>query len=213
MNTTYVKYPRSMHLPWSLGKTKDDKTLKDCHHFEGKIVVVTEKMDGENTTIYKDYIHARSIDGRNHWSRSRVKTLQSRIGHELGSYRLCGENLQAEHSIAYDSLEDYFYLFSVWSELNICLSWKETQEWATLLELTTVPVLYHGLWDEKLIQGLFSDSKRDTMEGYVVRIEDSFSYMDFSKSLAKFVRADHVNPDSDHWMFTATKENQLKTKV
>lgn len=71
--TDYVKYPRTWHLPWSQGKTKDDKTLANCEHFQGKRVIVTEKMDGENCTIYKNYIHARSIDGRDHWSRSWVK--------------------------------------------------------------------------------------------------------------------------------------------
>lgn len=207
--TDYVKYPRSYHLPWSEGKTKDDKTLKDCSQFEGKIVVVTEKMDGENTTIYKDYIHARSIDGRNHWSRSRVKNLQGLIGHELGDYRICGENLQAKHSIGYDNLSSYFYMFSIWDSLNYCLSWKETQEWAEILNLTTVPVLYHGPWDENLIKNLYTEDKRDKMEGYVVRIEDGFHYLDFSKSLAKFVRANHVDASNHHWMFTATEENLL----
>lgn len=207
--TDWVKYPRTYHLPWSEGKTKDDKTLSDCSQFEGKIVVVTEKMDGENTTIYKDYIHARSIDGRSHWSRSRVKNLAGLISHELGDYRICGENLQAKHSIKYDNLESYFYMFSIWDSLNNCLSWKETQEWAEILNLTTVPVLYHGPWDAKLIQDLYTQDKRETMEGYVVRIEDGFHYLNFNKSLAKFVRANHVDSSNHHWMFTATEENLL----
>ena len=45
--TGLVKYPRTWHLPWSEGKTKDDRTLSDCKQFEGREVVVTEKMDGE----------------------------------------------------------------------------------------------------------------------------------------------------------------------
>jgi len=32
------KYPRTHHLPWSLGATKDDKTLGSVRHFEGKRV-------------------------------------------------------------------------------------------------------------------------------------------------------------------------------
>lgn len=110
--TDYCKYPRSYHLPWSEGKTKDDRTIPDCSQFEGKEVVVTVKLDGENTSIYPDYIHARSIDGRNHWSRSWVKNLQGRIGYQLDQgWRICGENLYAKHSIKYDDLEDYFYVF------------------------------------------------------------------------------------------------------
>ena len=44
----YVKYPRTYHLPFSPGTTKDDRVLKDCSNFFGKEVVVLTKMDGEN---------------------------------------------------------------------------------------------------------------------------------------------------------------------
>lgn len=134
LKTKYWKYPRTAHLPWSEGKTSDDKTLKDCSQFEGKRVIVTEKMDGENTSIYKDYIHARSIDGRDHWSRSWVKNLQAKIGYEIpDQWRLCGENLYAKHSIGYKDLSSYFALFSIWNENNECLSWDETKEYADTL--------------------------------------------------------------------------------
>lgn len=46
--TSYVKYGRTFHLPWSPGAHDDDKTLRDTTHFAGKEVVVTLKMDGEN---------------------------------------------------------------------------------------------------------------------------------------------------------------------
>jgi hypothetical protein len=44
----YIKYPRTLHLPWSPGLTNDDRQLKSTEHFEGREVVVTVKMDGEN---------------------------------------------------------------------------------------------------------------------------------------------------------------------
>jgi hypothetical protein len=201
-------------LPFSQGKTKDDKTLKDCSQFFGKDVVVTEKMDGENTTIYKNYIHARSIDGRDHWSRSWVKNLQSKIGYEIpDSWRFCGENLYAKHSIGYKDLSSYFALFSIWNEKNVCLSWDETCEYADMLGLTMVPVLYRGVFDEKHIQSLWSENVRDEMEGYVVRLADSYPYIKFGQSVAKFVRANHVNPDNHHWMFTASEKNELNTNI
>jgi hypothetical protein len=213
--TDYVKYPRTYHLPWSEGKTKDDKTLKDCSQFEGKRVIVTEKMDGENTTMYKDYIHARSIDGRNHWSRDWVKNLQARIGYEIpDGWRLCGENLYAKHSIGYENLNSYFMLFSIWNEVNECLSWDETVEYAKILDIETVPVLYDGIWNEKLITSLYTQDKREIQEGYVVRIADAFPYINFSKSVSKFVRGNHVNPANHHWFFTCDEKNELiKTPV
>ena len=68
-----VKYPRTMHLPWSLGLTNDDKKIACLDAFIGQRVIVTEKMDGENTSMYSDYIHARSLNGGNHLSRDWVK--------------------------------------------------------------------------------------------------------------------------------------------
>ena len=61
-----VKYPITYHLPFSLGRTSDDKTLCDTDHFVGMEVVVTEKYDGENSSVYSDGFHARFIG----WSAS-----------------------------------------------------------------------------------------------------------------------------------------------
>jgi hypothetical protein len=47
-----VKYPRTYHLPWSQDKTNDDKSLKDVSCFIDKEVVVSKKLDGENTTLF-----------------------------------------------------------------------------------------------------------------------------------------------------------------
>ena len=128
------KYPRTPHLPWSPGATSDDVYLVSLDGFEGKDVVVSEKMDGENTSLYREGMHARSIDGRGHPSRDWVKRWHAGIAHEIPEgWRFCGENVYARHSVGYDSLKHYFYLFSVWTDENWCLSWTETEEWAELL--------------------------------------------------------------------------------
>jgi hypothetical protein len=204
-----VKYPRSYHLPWSLGRTDDDKTLSSVDHFIGKQVVVTEKMDGENTSIYKDFHHARSINGGKHESRSMVAQLQARLANDLpDGMRVCGENCYAKHSIGYSALPDYFLAFSIWNE-NTCLSWDETVEWAELLGIAMVPVLYRGIYDEEAIKATYIDNRTpDLMEGYVVRIADSFEYGDFSKSLAKFVRKNHVQT-SEHWKTQTVVPNKV----
>ncbi len=117
------KYPRTPHLPWSSGATSDDVRIVDLAGFEGRRVVVTEKLDGENTSLYRDGMHARSIDSRHHPSRDWVKGLQARIGYEIpDGWRLCGENMYARHSVAYDDLESFFYLFSVWNGRDECLA-------------------------------------------------------------------------------------------
>ncbi|TQV81071.1 RNA ligase family protein [Aliikangiella coralliicola] len=206
MNTRY-KYPRTPHLPWSPGATKDDTRCVTTDIFVDKKIVITEKMDGENTTLYNDHTHARSVDSRHHSSRNWIKRLHAAIAHEIpGNWRICGENLYAQHSIVYEQLSSYFYGFSIWNEENFCLSWTETMEWFEVLGLTAPPVIYRGLWDEKLVRSINVDV--NSVEGYVVRLENKFHYGDFDKSVAKWVRGGHVQTDK-HWMYSEIKTNGL----
>lgn len=208
---TYVKYPRTYHLPWSPGVGRDDRVLKNTEHFSGKEVIVSVKMDGENTSMYPDYIHARSLDSGFHESRTWVKNLHNKIAHEIPEdWRICGENLYAKHSIHYTNLSSYFQVFSVWNEENICLSWKETVEWTNLLGLETVPLLYQGKWNEQIMQNIYRpELNGDECEGYAVRLADSFDYINFEKSIAKYVRKGHVQTD-DFWMHKEIVVNGLK---
>ncbi len=198
--TSWVKYPRTHHLPWSESVNKDDRILSSMSAFEGQRVIVTEKMDGENTTLYRDYIHARSVDGRSHPGRNWVKQFWSRISADIPEgWRICGENLYAKHSIAYMDLPTYFMGFSVWTEKNDCLSWDETREWFDLIGVTPVPVLYDGIFDEVTIKGLWNPSNSEKTEGYVARLADRISYGEFRRKVGKFVRKGHVQT-TKHWM-------------
>lgn len=207
---SYKKYPRTPHLPWSPGATSDDVRVVDTSSFQGKKVVVTEKMDGENTTLYRDHLHARSLDSRHHPSRDWLKQWHAGIAFSIPpGWRICGENLFATHSVAYKSLDSYFYGFSIWDENNTCLSWENTLEWFDLLGVHPVPVLYEGIWDSNVIEQLQVDPL--TTEGYVVRLADSFAYQDFAIRVAKWVRAHHVQTDK-HWMQAEIVPNQLRSK-
>lgn len=210
--TDFVKYPRTFHLPWSGCIPEDDRVLTDTSHFEGKRVIVTEKLDGENTSLYHDYYHARSVDSRNHPSRNWAKALHSKFAHDIPvGWRVCCENLYAVHSIAYQNLESYLYGISVWNNENVCLSWDESLVWFALLELPPVPVLFDGIFDEKKIKALY-DEKKDwaSKEGYVLRVAGQFGYSEFRKSVAKYVRAKHVQT-TKHWMHgQPIVVNQLK---
>ncbi len=200
--TDYVKYPRTYHLPWSENITDDDRVMEyPSINFGGKLVVVTEKMDGENTTMYRDYIHARSLDGRSHKSRDWVKNFHSQIAHDIPpGWRICGENMYAVHSIKYDDLDTYFYGFSIWNDKNVCLSWYETEEWFNLLGITSVPVLYEGPYVEEIFQEIEEILDDKTSEGYVVRNAEEFHYKDFRYNVAKYVRKNHIRTVK-HWFY------------
>lgn len=209
--TNRIKYPRTYHLPWSPGVTKDDRILQDLSHLQNHPVVVTEKMDGENTTFYTDYMHARSVVYSSHPSRSYVRSIHSKVCGEIPEgWRICGENVYAKHSILYRDLKSYFLVFSIWNAQNQCLSWKDTQEWAEMLELATVPVLYEGSFDQSAIRSIYKEPYEDGREGYVVRIQNEFHYKDFRKYVGKFVRKDHLTT-SHNWLRSAIEVNQLKS--
>lgn len=202
-----VKYPRTYHLPYSPTVSDDDKRLSSDTHFHNfEKVVVTIKMDGENCTVYNDgSIHARSLDGHGYpWQDKVMGLIQNWCYMIPEGYRVCGENLQAEHSIHYtfDNINKVFQCFSIYNENNECKSWKSTIEFCNNLGIEHVPVIYEGPYDKDKILEAFNDYCKaqgdQEVEGFVVRNAEQFHYDDFKNNVAKYVRANHVKTDS-HW--------------
>ncbi len=173
-------------------------------------IIVTEKLDGENTTMYNDHIHARSLNSGSHPTRDWVKGLWGNIKYLLDEdFRICGENMYGKHTIHYKNLKSYFYVISMWQE-DTCLSWESTVEMCNLMELTHVPVLYRGVFDYDQIRDLYKKQyENDPCEGYVIRLASGFKYEDFGKSVAKFVSSQFVLSNS-HWMYDKVTPNELK---
>lgn len=188
----WCKYPRTHHLPWSPGMHEDDRRMESLAAFHGRRVIATEKMDGENTSLYRDHIHARSLDSPHHPSRDWVKQFWSQRRADVPEgWRVCGENLFARHSIHYRELETYFLGFSVWNECNECLDWDETLDWFALLDIRPVPVLFDGPFDEERLRALLGPSEWNEHEGYVVRVA---SHADWCSHLI----VDETCPSSCH---------------
>ncbi|MEV6950469.1 RNA ligase family protein [Streptomyces sp. NPDC051183] len=199
-------YPRTPHLPWSPGAAPDDVRTSGLAGLAGREVVVTEKLDGENTTLYADGLHARSLDSGHHPSRAWVKGLQGRIGAGIpAGWRVCGENLYARHSLAYEELDSWFYGFSVWDGEH-CLDWDRTVRFLHGLGIPGPRVLWRGTFDERALRKLRLDTARQ--EGYVVRTVAGFPRADFGRYVAKWVRGGHVQTDT-HWMYAPVVPNGL----
>ncbi|MFI9383683.1 RNA ligase family protein [Kutzneria sp. NPDC052558] len=192
-----IHYPRTPHLPWSPGATADDLRTTDLSGFAGREVVVTEKLDGENTTLYRDGLHARSLDSAHHPSRAWVRSLHGKVASAIpAGWRVCGENMHARHSVRYEGLDSWFYAFSVWAGER-CLSWGQTVRFASELGVPVPKVLWRGVFDSRAVRRIRLDL--DRQEGYVVRVADGFPFGDFRSCVAKWVRAGHVQTDR-HWM-------------
>ena len=211
------KYPKTPHLPWSESSSATDTWSDGVPTFPE--IVITEKLDGEATTIYSDgYVHARSIDSSHHSSRSWVKKLAASISYLIPEgYRICGENLFAYHSIFYTDLPSYFFVYGIYNEED-CLAWNEVEKLCQTLGLLTVPVLYRGEWIKQkfgdlLVAGSYpifdgpSGNPTDP-EGFVVRNSKSFSYFDFHINCTKYVRKEHVK-DDQNWMSRPVVPNLL----
>ena len=209
--THRVKYPRTYHLPWSPSVSSDDRVMESLAGFEGQEVVVTEKMDGEQTSMYRDGFHARSLDTPSHPSRDWLWGVYRRIGHEIPEgWRICFENLYAVHSIRYRNLPAHLLVYGIWTDRNFCLSWDDMSDWAQLLGLKTVPLLRRERWDETRMRAFRPYSPNgDECEGYVVRVSCEFHFKEFRDVVGKFVRADHVHTHG-HWMRQAVELNGLR---
>lgn len=206
---SYTRYPRTPHVPWSPGASTDDVRHGALSCFDGEEVVVTEKLDGENTSLYRDHLHARSPDSAHHPSRAWIKRFHDRVrGRIPEGHRVSGESLYARHSIAYEALESWFYVFSVWDRDDVCLDWDATTRFARRLGAPTPRVLYRGRYDEKAIRALEARLDLRTVEGYVIRAAGAFARGDFDAHVAKWVRKDHVQTDV-HWMHGPVVPNGL----
>jgi hypothetical protein len=207
-----IKYPRSWHLDYSQKVFSDDKRHIDDSHFIGSEVVVTIKMDGENTTIYNDYSHARSLDSKldsedRRWIDAfRIAKIEGNIP---DSYRICGENLFYKHTCHYNDLDSMFYAFSIWDG-ETCLSWDDSEKWCNLLDIKMVPVIWRGEYNKNAILKEFSDYSEDrNTEGFVIRKAGEFKIEDFKFSLSKYVSSNFVIPD-EHWRHSVKVMNGLK---
>jgi hypothetical protein len=121
--------------------------------------------------------------------------------------KLFGENMFGVHSIEYDNLCGFFYLFAVQQADGMFLSWLEVEQlWPRRLK-PTPPVIFHGKMkiDAELqshLEGCFAlpsglTSSGPTPEGFVVRVASSFTSAEvFERSVIKYVRANHVQTDS-----------------
>lgn len=202
------KYGRTFHLPISPGATSDDKIMSSVQGLMVPDLLVTEKMDGENTTIHRHGTHARSPDSRYHPSRDWLKGFAACISPKLEeNERIIGENLFAKHSIAYDALTSYFMGFSliIGDEVQ---SWDLTLRRFNFLGVTPVPTLYRGPFRNDLFKELAASLNPSKQEGFVVRIAGPFREADMQICMGKYVRAGHVQSET-HWMQAELTPNRL----
>ncbi|MEL6102770.1 MAG: RNA ligase family protein [Pseudomonadota bacterium] len=204
------KYGRTFHLPMSPGVGSDDKIIQSLDHLRNAPeVVFTEKMDGENTTIFAGGCHARSPDSGYHASRDWMKAFAAGISPSLGDdERIVGEYLFAKHSVSYDDLPSYFLGFALIIGTEV-QSWDETMDRFETLGIEPVPILRRSQFDDPTVQAVLDGLDLDKQEGFVVRSCASFTESDMATHIAKYVRKGHVQSDI-HWSKAEVVKNGLR---
>lgn len=194
------KYPRTFHLPGSPGATSDDKYMTSTLSLErAPALVVTEKMDGGNFTMTREACYGRSPSAVSQPWDAPARALWASVRSEIPpGWRVVGESMYARRSVAYDDLPGPFLMFGVFSSQGILLSWEETETWAELLDLPTVPVLSRQRGLQLAGTAWTRSRSSDSSEGYVVRSAGEILRVEFSLMVGKWVRADHVRT-SDDW--------------
>jgi hypothetical protein len=211
-----AKYPRIPHLPWSPGTAPDDRRMPDTTALLDRPLVITEKLDGSNLSMTSGDVFARThAHAPRHPSFDMAKRLWAGVrGRIPEGLSVFGEWLYARHSIEYRALPGYFIVFGVRDDAaGAWRSWDQTTQFASDLGLPAAPVLWTGrVRTDGELRGHVERLARQPSEfggdreGVVVRVAGPIT--DFDVSVAKWVRAGHVQTD-EHWSAQPIVKNGL----
>lgn len=175
MTESFHKFPHTPHLLWlGEGAPREDKILSraEATEFLEQPVVVEEKVDGANLGLSvgpDGRIRAQSrgnylAPGRCHaqwnplwpWLARSEYSLVAALGAER---MLFGEWCHARHTIAYESLPDWFLAFDVFEpHTGIFWSIDRRNQLAANLGLSTVPEIHRGRFTMRDIPSLLQPS-------------------------------------------------------
>ena len=201
------KYPKTPYWPDSPAIARDGSYIGDRTPFVDAEVVVTEKLDGTNTLIHMGDVYSRSVS-----SPSSGKWMGMVKKHHAWKVMdpdilLYGEDIFGVHSIEYDAVAEdrTFYAFALRHRDGSFASFGALVAYARELTIPVVPVLFEGEFETV---GAVTDFIRKAQgepsalggprEGVVLRIARGFSTAEFSRSVCKSVRDDHVQSE-EHW--------------
>ena len=221
-----LKYPRTPYWPTSPSVYDCDrdtidasKLFADPAAFVGRPLVITEKIDGGNTCLYRGEVYSRSVSAPSHakWLGMvrKYHSYKSRVWDYMrkSDLALYGEDIFGVHSITYDSVwgDRTFYAFAALDMRQLMfMSFDELVELCTKFDIGMVPVLWRGLVEsvEDLESIIGREMTKPSMlggerEGLVLRYAGGFTVESFADNMAKLVRKNHVQTDdhwSDHWV-------------
>lgn len=200
-----LKYPRTPYAPYSPSIAKEDRVYANINHFLGKRIIITEKIDGSNTTLYQGKPYARGIgDTSRHKIHGLVK--KHHAWKVQGGDILYGEDIYAVHSIEYDPVyENETFMAFALRQGDVLRSWDALVKYTDERDIPRVPLIFDGyVISEKVLKELFLDVFRQgsslgpEVEGAVLRTADGFPIDEMELNICKVTRRNHVQTD-EHW--------------
>ncbi len=214
MPESFHKFPSTPHLAWlGVEKVRGDKVMapKEAKQFLASSIVVEEKLDGANLGLSFDSSGQLRFQNRGQWLEGKLTAQWERLRgwaaqHEMAlrehlppEHILFGEWCYARHSIAYDSLPDWFVAFDVYDG-RAQLFWSTARRNAFLLaaEIAAIPQLQRGRFDLADLRDLLNGTSafgKSRREGIYLRREDR----DWLLARAKLVHSDFTQAIGEHW--------------
>jgi len=214
MAEPFHKFPSTPHLAWlGVEKVRGDKVLapEEAKQFLASSIVVEEKIDGANLGISFGSSGQLRFQNRGQWLEGKLTGQWERLRgwaaeHEAAlrehlppEHILFGEWCYARHSMAYDSLPDWFVAFDVY-DARAQQFWSTSRRDALLptAEIAAASQLQRGRFSladlRELLNGTsaFGKSQR---EGLYLRREDEAWLL----SRAKLVHPDFTQAIGEHW--------------
>ena len=225
MNPHFFKFPSTPHLA-VLGPNniRDDKVLgqQEQAEFLQHPLVVEEKIDGANLGISFDAAGELLLQNRGKYVSSPYMGQWKRLGVWLApqqtrlfsvlsdQYILFGEWCYACHSVAYDSLPDWFLGFDIYDKKQgRFLSSGGRDELLSALSMPSVPVLANGsftLWSLTEMLSKVSQFANHPVEGIYLRYDDGL----WLGGRAKLVRSEFIQAIEEHWSRRSITPNHLR---
>ena len=224
--TGFFRFPHTSHLLWlGSGAPRDDKVLSlaEAESMLAGEVVVEEKLDGANLGVSFGADGALRFQNRGQYLEEPfsgqfqrlpewIARHQSALCEELGEHQiLFGEWCAARHSVAYDRLPDWLFVFDVYDPTEgRFMSTARRDALAARAGLDVVPVLFRGsatlagLKDR--LMSATSRFRSGAIEGLVVRRESG----NWLTTRAKLVHPEFVQNIGEHWRRRRIEWNRLQ---
>ncbi len=224
MKNDFFKFPSTPHLAiYGNIEVRDDKVMSEAERTEflQHELIVEEKVDGANLGISFDHegnIRAQSRGSYLHipysgqwkklteWLSPRIDELFEQL---TDKYVLYGEWCYAQHSIAYDSLPDWFLGFDVFDKnTEKFFSYPRRNEMFNALGICQVPLIQRGHFTISELKNLVLQSQLSShpAEGIYLRFDQG----DWLEQRAKLVRPNFIQAIEKHWSRSTIKPQRLK---